>query len=197
LAQGGSRRRASARSWSASSRSSKRPAARSFASGREIVEYYQAGAVRAEYGDQLLDMLIKVEHEAARRFYEIEAERAEWSVLDLERQIDTQLLLNQLGRAAARICLSTKCIDHRVMRNAATRRSERHALSSGLAALGMAACAQGNADETLLVASSALSTAPDPGPTLAQDKSSLHAVYCIGCPSRSRSPVRLSGVVPL
>ena len=157
--------------------------------GREIVEYYQAGAVRAEYGDQLLDMLsaqlrervgrgysttnlryfrafylayanrsaeirhiqsgespaavataskrgapkirhtargvlqdlevaigqhtpldgfspllgwshyrqlMKVEHEAARRFYEIEAERAEWSVQHLERQIDTQLFARLL-----------------------------------------------------------------------------------------------------
>jgi predicted nuclease of restriction endonuclease-like (RecB) superfamily len=152
--------------------------------GREIVEYYQAGAMRAEYGDQLLEalsgqlrervgrgysstnlryfrtfylayasrpskirhiqggespsalatasksgartirhkargvlqdldlavgkhtppdgfspvlgwshyrLLMKVEHEAERRFYEIEAERAEWSVQHLERQIDTHL----------------------------------------------------------------------------------------------------------
>jgi predicted nuclease of restriction endonuclease-like (RecB) superfamily len=35
--------------------------------------------------------LMKVEHEAARRFYEIEAEREGWSVEHLERQIHTQL----------------------------------------------------------------------------------------------------------
>jgi predicted nuclease of restriction endonuclease-like (RecB) superfamily len=157
--------------------------------GREIVEYYQAGAIRAEYGDQLLDvlstqlrervgrgysttnlryfrtfylayasrsaeirhirsgesrsvlaaalkrgarkirhtaggvlqdleraigeqppldgfspllgwshyrLLMKVEHEAERRFYEIEAERAEWSVQHLERQIDTHLFARLL-----------------------------------------------------------------------------------------------------
>lgn len=40
--------------------------------------------------------LMKVEHEAARRFYEIEAEREGWSVQHLERQIHTQLFARLL-----------------------------------------------------------------------------------------------------
>ena len=40
--------------------------------------------------------LMKVEHEAARRFYEIEAEREGWSVEHLERQIHTQLFARLL-----------------------------------------------------------------------------------------------------
>ena len=157
--------------------------------GRELVEYYQGGAVRAEYGDQLLDalsarlrervgrgysttnlryfrtfylayadrapkirhiqggesalapvsaskgaerkirhttsgvlrdlasatgqhagldgfssvlgwshyrLLMNVEHEAERRFYEIEAERGPWPVQHLERQIHTHLFARLL-----------------------------------------------------------------------------------------------------
>jgi len=148
--------------------------------GREIVEYFQGGAVRAEYGNQLLEVLsarlqsrvgrgysvtnlryfrlfyqayadrqprirqvpcdgspvgpakhhkacdvlavlqrasasdagldgfsnrlswshyralTKVEHAAARTFYEIEAEREGWSVPHLERQIHTQLFARLL-----------------------------------------------------------------------------------------------------
>lgn len=40
--------------------------------------------------------LMKVEHEAARRFYEIEAEQAGWSAEHLERQIHTQLFARLL-----------------------------------------------------------------------------------------------------
>jgi hypothetical protein len=40
--------------------------------------------------------LMKVEHTAARRFYEIEAEREGWSVEHLERQIHTQLFARLL-----------------------------------------------------------------------------------------------------
>jgi predicted nuclease of restriction endonuclease-like (RecB) superfamily len=40
--------------------------------------------------------LMKVEHDAARRFYEIEAEQAGWSVGHLERQIHTQLFARLL-----------------------------------------------------------------------------------------------------
>ncbi|NOY93760.1 MAG: DUF1016 domain-containing protein [Deltaproteobacteria bacterium] len=40
--------------------------------------------------------LMNVEHEAARRFYEIEAEREGWSVKHLERQIHTQLFARLL-----------------------------------------------------------------------------------------------------
>jgi len=41
-------------------------------------------------------LLMKVEHEAARRFYEIEAEQAGWSAKHLERQIHTQLFARLL-----------------------------------------------------------------------------------------------------
>ncbi len=41
-------------------------------------------------------LLMNVEHEAARRFYEIEAEQAGWSVDHLERQIHTQLFARLL-----------------------------------------------------------------------------------------------------
>jgi predicted nuclease of restriction endonuclease-like (RecB) superfamily len=41
-------------------------------------------------------LLAKVEHEAARRFYEIEAEQAGWSAKHLERQIHTQLFARLL-----------------------------------------------------------------------------------------------------
>lgn len=40
--------------------------------------------------------LMNVEHEAERRFYEIEAERGGWSVPHLERQIHTQLFARLL-----------------------------------------------------------------------------------------------------
>jgi predicted nuclease of restriction endonuclease-like (RecB) superfamily len=41
-------------------------------------------------------LLMTVEHEAERRFYEIEAERGNWSVPHLERQIHTQLFARLL-----------------------------------------------------------------------------------------------------
>jgi predicted nuclease of restriction endonuclease-like (RecB) superfamily len=41
-------------------------------------------------------VLMNVEHQAARRFYEIEAEREQWSVPHLERQIHTQLFARLL-----------------------------------------------------------------------------------------------------
>jgi predicted nuclease of restriction endonuclease-like (RecB) superfamily len=41
-------------------------------------------------------LLMNVEHEPARRFYEIEAERGAWSVPHLERQIHTQLFARLL-----------------------------------------------------------------------------------------------------
>ncbi len=41
-------------------------------------------------------LLAKVEHEATRRFYEIEAEQAGWSAKHLERQIHTQLFARLL-----------------------------------------------------------------------------------------------------
>ena len=40
--------------------------------------------------------LMKVEHDAARRFYEIEAEQEGWSAKHLERQIHTQLFARLL-----------------------------------------------------------------------------------------------------
>jgi len=40
-----------------------------FRIGREIIEYYQPGAVRAEYGDQLLDMLSAQLRERVGRGY--------------------------------------------------------------------------------------------------------------------------------
>jgi len=42
--------------------------------------------------------LTKVDHPAARAFYEIEAEREQWSVPDLERQIHTHLFARLLKR---------------------------------------------------------------------------------------------------
>lgn len=41
-------------------------------------------------------LLMKVEHVAARRFYELEAERCTWAVDHLERQIHTQLFIRLL-----------------------------------------------------------------------------------------------------
>ena len=53
--------------------------------GRPVVDF------SAALGWSHYRLLMNVEHEAARRFYEIEAERGAWSVEHLERQIHTQL----------------------------------------------------------------------------------------------------------
>jgi hypothetical protein len=68
--------------------------------GRGLVEHEQAGKSRADYGSQLLKRLsrdlqshyvrlLSVLEPEARRHYEAEAIRGDWSVRQLDRQIST------------------------------------------------------------------------------------------------------------